>query len=163
MKSHLVALAAVAAIAVVLPASAQADARDGVVHIVNNTNSVMSFYRQWVWNYGESGERVQIAWKLTKIPAGATLTVHHTYPDAARQSPELIVVFDCDRNNGAHWTTVKLARGASANFRDRRSGFTYVLEYDDDRREFASLRASNGGTVTVLERESAPPRGVIGR
>ena len=158
MRKHLVAFAAVALFGALLPASARADARYGVVHITNRTNGEMSFYRKWVWNEGTNRERVQIDWRLTKIPAGATYTVHYTYDGANRKSPDLVVVFDSDRNSGAHWEKVKLARGASEDFRDMRSGFTYALEYDNDRREFASLRAKNGGTVTILDRRSAPPR-----
>jgi hypothetical protein len=162
MRKHFGAIVAVVAVALagvafVNPATAR-DARYAVVHIANETNAEMSFYRTWVWHPGTSRERVQISWKLSKIPPGETRTVHYNYDGPDRQSPELIVVFDSDRNRGAHWEKVKLARGAAADFNDKRSGFTYVLRYDNDRREFASLRPTNGGSVTVLDRNATPPR-----
>ncbi len=114
----------------------------------------MSFYRTWVWNSG----KVQIDWRLTRIPPGRTYTVYFEYEGAGQHSPDLIVVFDSDRNGGAHWEKVKLARAAVPDFKDRSRGFNYALVYDNARREFASLRATNGGIVTVLDRKAAPPR-----
>ena len=158
MKKYVMAFAAAVMLGAMLPNTAVADARYAVVHITNNTAGDMSFYRKWVWNPGKPNERVQIDWRLTRIPAGQTYTVHFTYDGAGRHSPDLIVVFDSDRNGGAHWEMVKLGRGASADFRDRSSGFTYALEYDNARKEFASLRAKNGGTVTIMDRRATPPR-----
>jgi hypothetical protein len=140
-----------------VPGAVTADDRFAVVRITNNTSSTMSFYRTWVWNYGTGQERVHLDWRLTRIPPGHTSTVYYTYQDQAKRSPDLIVVFDSDRNQGAHWEKVKLARGAAADYSDGRSGFAYALEYDNARREFASLRPKNGGTVTVLDRRASPP------
>ena len=157
MKLAVVALTVVALLGALLPSPVLADARYAVVHITNNTYSDMSFYRRWVWNYGKPNERVQIDWRMTKIPPGATYTVHFAYDGAHSRSPDLIVVFDSDRNNGTHWEMVKLLRGASEDYRDRNSGFTYALEFDNDRREYASLRARNGGSVTILDRRASRP------
>ena len=155
MRKYFVAIAmtALAEAAFVVGASAQ-DARFAVVHVSNETRSEMSFYHTWVWHSG----RVERGWSLIKIGPGQTRTVHYSYDGPDRKSPDLIVVFDSDRNSGARWEKVKLARAASIDFHDRGTGFTYALRYDNDRQEFASLRPTNGGSVTVLDRNAAPPR-----
>jgi len=160
MKSNLLTGLAAAVVALsASPGTAHADDRYAVVQITNNTNSHMSLYRKWVWNFGAPQERTQLDWRVTKIPPGETMTLHHSYQGAAESSPDLIVVFDSDRNNGAHWEMVKLARKGSPDFRDRRSGFHYSLEYDNNRREFGSLRPKNGGRVEILDRKAARPSG----
>jgi hypothetical protein len=159
MRNYLIAFATIAlAHGVFVDRTVAQDARYAVVHVSNETNSEMSFYHRWVWHSGTSRERVHSDWRLVKIAPGATRTVHYNYDGPHKNSPDLIVVFDSDRNGGAHWEKVKLMRAASPDFRDKRSGFTYVLRYDNDRREFASLRPTNGGNVTVLDRRAVPPR-----
>lgn len=132
----------------------QGQERFAVATIRNNTNGGMTFYRKWVWNHGKSNEKVQIDWRVTVIPPGKSYAVHYTYQDAAKSSPDLIVVFDSDRNAGAHWQMVKLARAAST---DKTGGFVYALELDPGQKEFASLNAKNKGTVTVLDRKTTRP------
>ena len=155
MKKYLIAFATIAlADGVFVNRTDAQDARYAVVHVSNETTSEMTFYHRWVWHSGTP----QSNWRRLKIAPGETRTVHYTYDGAGKQSPDLIVVFDSDRNRGAHWEKVKLTRAASPDFRDKSRGFTYVLRYDNDRQEFASLQPKNGGRVTVLDRKAVPPK-----
>ena len=61
-------------------------------------------------------------------------------------------------NQGAHWEKVKLARAASPDYKDKNAGYRYALEYDNNRKEYASLKAKNGGKVTVLDRKATRPQ-----
>lgn len=157
-KNNVVAMTAVALSGSLFPNPVTAqDVRYAVVHITNDTEMQMPFYFRWVWHEGTNRERVQVDWRLTTIPVGATYTVHHDYDGVGTQSPDLIVVFDADSNRGAHWEKVKLTPGSSSDYKNRRLGFRYAWEYDGVRREYASFRPKNGGTVTILDRRSAPP------
>ena len=156
-------LLGIAALAVTISLSqanvTQAQGRFAVVHIKNSTKSSMSVYRTWVWNYGKSTAKTQISWRVNKIQPGRTITLRYTYQSAAAKSPDLIVVFDSDRNKGSHWQKVKLTKAQSRDYKDSRQGFRYELTYDSARREYGSLRPRNGGKVTVLDRKMPrPPR-----
>lgn len=160
MRSGMLTSLTTAAAALIASAgTAHADDRFAVVHVTNNTDKDMSFYRTWVWNPGSPQQQVEVSWRMTKIPPGKTMTVQYQYQAAAKRSPELIVVYDSDRNDGAHWEMVKLARDGSPDFRDRRAGYHYTLDYENNRKEFASLRARNGGRVEILDRNATRPSG----
>src|SRR5262245_30275336 len=132
--SWLAGFAACAALFVAAGA-ARADDRFAVVHVTNNTKTPMSFYRKWVWNYGTKDEKVVRDWRVSTIEPGKTRTVYFSYDGKEKKSPDLIVVFDSDRNKGSHWEMVKLARGASPDYKDVTAGFTYTLEYDGKSKE----------------------------
>jgi hypothetical protein len=136
------------------PVMGQGQARFAVVTIRNNTNTDMSFYRKWVWSFGTPQAKTHLDWRITKIPPGKSFTVKYTYQGKETVSPDLIVVFDSDRNNGAHWEMVKLARAADT---DQIDGFIYALEYDGQQKEYASLNPKNRGTVTVIDRRTTRP------
>jgi len=139
-------------------AQAPGNNRFAVAHITNDTDATLTFYRRWVWNYGTPKQRVEIDWRVTRIPPGKTLHLHYQYDGKRQVSPDLIVVYDADRNKGALWEMVKLDRGASPDFRDRRTGFAYTLKYDNRRKEYASLVPRNGGKVTILDRKTRRPK-----
>jgi len=141
-----------------LAGAARADDRFAVVHVTNNTKTDMSFYRKWVWNYGTKEEKVARDWRVTTIPAGKTYTVHWSYDGKDTSSPDLIVVFDSDREKGVHWEMVKLTRGRSPDYKDKTTGYTYVLDYDGKSKEFASLKPKNGGKVEILDRKAKRPK-----
>jgi hypothetical protein len=140
-----------------IPSPVSSVDRYAVVHVANHTDSDMSFYRRWNGSRETSQENAQIDWEMAVIPPGQTGTVYFPYDGTTKHSPDLTVVFDSDRDDGEHWQMVRLAPGASADYKDGLSGFTYALEYDNDRLEYASLRAKNGGAVTVLDLWASRP------
>lgn len=147
-------LVSLSAMLVEQSAMAQNQERFAVVTIRNDTSTDMSFFRKWVWNQGTAKEKVHLDWRLTKIPPGKSYTVKYTYQGKEKVSPDLVVVFDSDRNKGAHWQMVKLARAADT---DAVGGFLYALEFDGKQKEFASLVPKNKGKVDVLDRKATRP------